>query len=185
MEYFTEYRKLVLEAGGSNWPDEIKKSYLEAGLSLELQRCMIGRNVSNKSFESYCSELKQASDQLEAFNLRNKHRSTWQSKNNVLPNQGTPRAVKEDAMDWEPTTRSQQSQGRRAKWVDKETLDYRRSLGFCLRCGNAGHRVLNCPLLPPQKPMSLKANVNVTKAAAEDLDGLIQADEGGEESGKE
>lgn len=36
VEYFTEYRKLLLEAGGTNWPDEIKKSYLEAGLSREL-----------------------------------------------------------------------------------------------------------------------------------------------------
>ena len=78
MEYFTEYRRLVLEAGGSNWPDEIKKSYLEAGLSLELQRCMIGKDTSNKSFEDYYSELKQASDQLEAFNLRNKN--NWENK---------------------------------------------------------------------------------------------------------
>ena len=45
MEYFTEYRRLVLKAGGSNWPDKIKKSYLKAGLSLELQRCIIGKDT--------------------------------------------------------------------------------------------------------------------------------------------
>lgn len=169
MEYFTEYRKLVLEAGGSNWPDEIKKSYLEAGLSLELQRCMIGKSTSCESFEDYCNELKQASDQLEAFNLRNKGRNIWQ--NNTKPFKA-PQGAKEDAMDWEPTTRSQQSQGRHAKWVSKETLHYRKNAGLCLRCGNAGHRAANCPLLPPQRPVTLQANVNAVKAATEDLSGM-------------
>lgn len=73
MEYFTDYRKLVLEAGGTIWPDAIKKSYLEAGLSQELQRSMIGLGNKLQSFGSYCSELKRVSDQLEAFNLRNRN----------------------------------------------------------------------------------------------------------------
>jgi len=181
-EYFTEFRKLILEAGGSNWPDEIKKSYLEAGLSLELQQCMIGKRTGNESFEDYCNELKQASDQLEAFNLRNKNRNAWQ--NNPKPN--ALRGAIEEVMDWEPTTRSQQSQGRRAKWVSKEILEYRKNTGLCLRCGNAWHRVLNCPLLPPQRPVTLKANVNAMKAAPEDLSGLgVEPDnKDGDESGK-
>ncbi|GME38476.1 hypothetical protein GTA08_BOTSDO13145 [Neofusicoccum parvum] len=71
MEYFTEFRKLVLEAGGTHWPDEILKTYLEAGLSQELQHSMIGLGSMSQSFEDYCTELKRVSDQLEAFNLRN------------------------------------------------------------------------------------------------------------------
>ncbi|KAF4307237.1 hypothetical protein GTA08_BOTSDO05027 [Botryosphaeria dothidea] len=81
MEYFTEFRKLVLEAGGTNWPDEILKAYLEAGLSQELQRSMIGLGNTSQSFEDYCTELKRVSDQLEAFNLRNtgkKPQQGWQ-----------------------------------------------------------------------------------------------------------
>lgn len=71
MEHFTEFRKLVLEAGGTHWPDEILKAYLEAGLSQELQRSMIGLGSTSQSFEDYYTELKRVSDQLEAFNLRN------------------------------------------------------------------------------------------------------------------
>ncbi|KAF4302771.1 hypothetical protein GTA08_BOTSDO08744 [Botryosphaeria dothidea] len=81
MEYFTEFRKLVLEAGGTNWPDEILKAYLEAGLSQELQRSIIGLGNTSQSFEDYCTELKRVSDQLEAFNLRNtgkKPQQGWQ-----------------------------------------------------------------------------------------------------------
>ena len=71
MEYFTEYRKLLLEAGGSSWPDEIKKSFLKNRLSMDLQRHMISKSTGNESFEELCNELKQTSDRLEAFNLRN------------------------------------------------------------------------------------------------------------------
>ena len=71
MEYFTEYRKLLLEAGGSLWPDEMKKSFLENGLNVDLQRHMISKSTGNESFEELCNELKQTSDRLEAFNLRN------------------------------------------------------------------------------------------------------------------
>ena len=71
MEYFTEYRKLLLEAGGSLWPDEMKKSFLENGLNVDLQRHMISKSTGNESFKELCNELKQTSDRLEAFNLHN------------------------------------------------------------------------------------------------------------------
>ena len=78
-------------------------------------------------------------------------------------------------MDWKPTalrTNRNQVQGRRAKWVAKEVLDYRRSSGLCLRCGNTGHRVANCVLLPPEKPKAHQASISAVRAAAEDLGNL-------------
>ena len=51
-------------------------------------------------------------------------------------------------------------------------MDYRKSTSLCLRCSNAGHRVVKYPLLPPQRPIDLRANVNTAKAATEDLGGL-------------
>jgi hypothetical protein len=165
MEYFTEYRKLALEAGGSNWPDEIKKSYLEAGLSIELQRCMIGKNTGNLSFEEYCSELKQASDQLEAFNLRNKNtwhnKATWQPRTVLQKgNLRTPLRDSTDRMDWEPTRTIQANQmitgksRQRAKWVSPETIAYRREKNLCLRCGNPGHLIKDCKFFPAQRPLA-------------------------------
>lgn len=172
MEYFTEYRKLLLEAGGSSWPDEMKKSFLENGLSMDLQRHMVSRSTGNESFEEYCNELKQTSDRLEAFNLRN---NNWRKPMSAFVQ---PRNNPE-AMDWEPTTlRTNQSQvqGRRAKWVAKEVLDYRKSSGLCLRCGNTGHRIANCTRLPPEKPRMLRTNVSTVRAAAEDLGDLGDTD---------
>ena len=56
MEYFTEYCKLLLEAGGSSWPDEIKKSFLKNRLSMDLQRHMISKSTGNESFKEYCCD---------------------------------------------------------------------------------------------------------------------------------
>ncbi|KAF6792353.1 pol-like protein [Colletotrichum musicola] len=173
MEYFTEYRKLVLEAGGTGWPDEIKKSYLEAGLSTELQKCMIGKNADGKSFEEYCNELKQTSDQLESFNLRNtgvRHNNrTWRP--NTTATMGLtaskPTESHADEMDWEPSRSvrsnrvSSRTNGRRATWVSKETLDYRREKDLCLRCGNQGHNLKDCSFLPARRPITTnKASTN-------------------------
>lgn len=41
---------------------------------------------------------------------------------------------------------------RRAAYVDKTVLDYRRANKLCMRCGANGHYVPNCPYLPPKRP---------------------------------
>lgn len=164
MEYFTEFRKLVLEAGGTNWPDTIKKSYLEAGLNHELQRSMIGQGSNMQSFEDYCTELKRVSDQLEAFNLRNRNltrtsyhlpSSTTKSYygNNLVPRRA-PSPVLEK-MDWEPTNATKVAQGRRAKWVNQEELQKRKEKGDCYRCGASDHRVLLCPYQKAVRPRAI------------------------------
>lgn len=197
MEYFTEYRKLLLEAGGSDWPDEIRKSYLEAGLSLELQRCMIGKNAGNESFEDYCNELKQASDQLEAFNLRNK--GIWRSNHTIQ--RGTtpgkqgimtlPQEAGADRMDWEPskplrTLRAAiETNGRRATWVSPETLAYRREKSLCLRCGNQNHIVRDCRFLPARRPLATNKALTSNPTGINTALALPEADDHEEESEKE
>lgn len=158
MEYFTEFRKLVLEAGGTNWPDEILKAYLEVGLSQELQRSMIGLGSTSQSFEDYCTELKRVSDQLEAFNLRNTGKKPqqgwqqgwWRGQNKVgsagstgrqSGSQQKPTTPQQEKMDWEPTGPARAAQGRRAKWVDEQEMHKRKEEGRCLRCGDSRHRV--------------------------------------------
>ncbi|KAF4310005.1 hypothetical protein GTA08_BOTSDO02821 [Botryosphaeria dothidea] len=172
MEHFTEFRKLVLEAGGTNWPDEILKAYLEAGLSQELQRSMIGLGSTSQSFEDYCTELKRVSNQLEAFNLRNigkKPQQGWQQDwwrgQNKVGSAGStgrqsgskpkPTTPQQDKMDWEPTGPARAAQGRRVKWVDEQEMQKRKDEGRCLRCGDSRHRVAQCPWLPPRRPARL------------------------------
>ena len=62
MEYFVEYRRLVIEVGGANWSSDVKKSYLRAGINRELQEFMIGREDPNQAFNDFCNKLKQISD---------------------------------------------------------------------------------------------------------------------------
>lgn len=40
----------------------------------------------------------------------------------------------------------------RAKWVSRKELERRRATGACVRCGNTGHRISNCTLLPARRP---------------------------------
>ena len=166
MEYFTEFRKLVLEAGGTHWPDEILKAYLEAGLSQELQRSMIGLGSTSQSFKDYCTELKRVSDQLEAFNLRNSGKRTqqgwWRGQNKVGSagstsrqpgsKQPKPTTPQHDDMDWEPTGPAKAAQGRRVKWVNDQEMQKRKEEYRCLRCGDSTHLIAQCPWLPPRRP---------------------------------
>lgn len=152
MECFTEFRKLVLEAGGTCWPSAIKKSYLGAGLNQELQRSMIGLGSEEQSFEEYCSELKRVSDQLEAFNLRNRSLRVSRPLPTTTANYDSSSPVNRKAplaagnnMEWEPTGSARIAQGRRAKWVSQEEMQKRKEQGDCYRCGASSHQVLHCP----------------------------------------
>ena len=62
MEYFVEYRRLIMEAGGANWPEDVKKSYLRVGISRELQELMIRRENPDQGFKDFCNKLKRISD---------------------------------------------------------------------------------------------------------------------------
>jgi hypothetical protein len=60
---------LLLESGGSSWPDDVKKVSLDRILSDELVRVMI-TVPSRLDFESYCSILKETDDCLRAYKAR-------------------------------------------------------------------------------------------------------------------
>ena len=45
---------------------------------------------------------------------------------------------------------------KRAKWVSKEVIKYRRENKLCLRCGRDGHMIRECAYLPAQSPSTLK-----------------------------
>ena len=205
-EHFTEFRKLMLEAGGANWPDDVKRSFLEPSLSLDLHQCMLGfgRDGIDKSFDEYCTELKFASDKVEAFNLRKRGLMNWRDNHNTSTGTGTTKQTNsrhQDSMDWEPTraihvqkneTKAVANQDtasngnkRRATWVGRDALDYRMEKRLCLRCGNAGHIVRSCSFLPPHRPMT--SNVSTASKEMEPVDsGRAQADaQGDEQAGKE
>ena len=76
----------------------------------------------------------------------------------------SPQPPDPSSMDWEPikstTAGTKEINGRRAKWVKKETLAFRKKNKLCVRCGHRGHIAPNCSFLPPLDP-----NIRVNKAS--------------------
>lgn len=57
MDCFIKYRKLVLAAEVTGWPEEVKTFYLETGMSGQLQLRLFGKGIDSQSFQKYCDEL--------------------------------------------------------------------------------------------------------------------------------
>ncbi len=172
MEYFVEYRHLIMEAGGADWPEDVKKSYLRAGLSRELQELMIGREDPSQNFADFCNELKRISDQAEAFQQRNRLFRRNDGNQRPLRNPTVPTTTgantrdqnmaalpgkTPDMMDWKPSGPASIANARRAKWVSKEELGKRREERRCIRCGANNHLVKECPYKPAKPPRAAPA----------------------------
>lgn len=84
-------------------------------------------------------------------------------------------------MDWEPVRATvaatqETSAGKRATWVKKETLAFRKKKGLCMRCGNQGHFSPKCPLLPPIRPSSSVNSIQLTAEEENELERLAEPD---------
>jgi hypothetical protein len=172
LEVFTEWQSLLMESGGSSWPDDAKKVSLDRILSDELVRAMI-TVPTQPDFESYCSVIKETDDRLRAYKSRmsksKEHivtgtpRSSWKRPTDEVQlstesrNPSGPRVTRKasvESMDWESTPiRAAAASTRRAKWVSQEERDNRRQTGRCIRCGASGHIIRDCPYGPPQRPV--------------------------------
>jgi hypothetical protein len=169
IEAYMDWQSLIIEAGGADWPDSAKKVSLDAILSDELARAMITVPTPN-SFEAYCNSLKEVDDRLRAYKTRsgrperNSSRATEQAtswRSGSAPQVGDAEGKEgktggagssfPDKMDWQPT-RVAAGKARRAQWVDESELDKRRQMRLCLRCGDQGHMIRDCPHLPARRP---------------------------------
>ena len=63
MDMFMEWQSLVIEAGGSDWPDNAKKISLDQTLNEELAQVIIIVQAPS-DFEAYCNALKEVDDRL-------------------------------------------------------------------------------------------------------------------------
>lgn len=67
----------------------------------------------------------------------------------------SPKPPDPSSMDWEPTksttTGTKEVEVRRAIWVKKETLAYKKKNKLCVRCSHRGHIATNCGFLAPLK----------------------------------
>lgn len=144
--FLAEFERTLLDAGGIDWSDQVKKTFLNNSLSSELQTAIIATPVP-ASYRDYCSLL-----QMVSYNLEN-----LQNRKQFRPNKATQARPVDDTMEWEPTTVAVSAAipitgAKRAKWVSQETLTYRQNNNLCLRCGRQGHRIKDCIVLPPIRP---------------------------------
>ena len=139
--FLPRFEKVLADAGGMNWPDDVKRSYLDGSLTFELRRLVVTMPAVAE-YSAYVSELLRLSDL---------YRATMRH----APKESVPApSQRSELMDWEPTraTSATTGQRKRARWVSDEVLDERRETGSCMRCGKTGHFIKDCTLLPPIRP---------------------------------
>jgi hypothetical protein len=79
-----------------------------------------------------------------------------------MVSENTNRSHDVDAMEVDPpgpVINSSTARGPRARWVSREELDARKRQGCCLRCGNTGHRIRQCPYAPAAQPNHARVNI--------------------------
>jgi hypothetical protein len=172
--YLAKFEKLLLEAGGLDWDDSIKKAMLANGLALDIQRALAA-TVLPPEYTKYVALIHTVAHNLEAIGTREEEASRTTTRS------------KDQDMDWEPSHTVQiaaQETRQKAKWVTKEEIAERRTIGACLRCGRKGHRIRECGLGPATRPTQV-----LTAKAAETTPRIREASyESSEEeleSGKE
>ncbi|KAK9233708.1 hypothetical protein V1525DRAFT_157001 [Lipomyces kononenkoae] len=152
-DLMSELDRLLLEAGGHGWDDDVKKGYIRAAVNQSLRDKLI--TIEEKpTYDSYCLQVKGIADRLADFqrlsvNTRGSMTYRPPAARQDVRAPGPQAPPSNDPMDWEP---SAARSSKRAKWVDKAELDRRRQSGSCLRCGSTKHFVNGCPFLPPTRP---------------------------------
>ena len=134
--FLPRFERVLADAGGMDWPDDVKRSYLDGSLTFELRRLKITMPMLEE-YSAYVNELLRISEL---------HRLLMQ----YVPKEP------QDQPDREQTRPSlTNTQRKHAFWVDQEIVDERRRAGHCLRCGRPGHFIRNCTLRPAVRPQPL------------------------------
>jgi len=161
--FLAEFDRTILEAGGIAWADQVKKTFLNNCLSKELKTALVPV-VAPLAYRDYCSLLHTVSNKLEALQKEDKHRTT--------PQFTAPETVPApDVMDWAPTPiQVAMARTKRAQWVEKDVLKKRQEEERCLRCGEEGHFISDCTLLPAVPPKSIRTKPKKVRVKAASLE---------------
>lgn len=195
-DFLGKFDQLLLEAGGWNWDDSIRKGYLKDALSTRMLIALVGTE-EKPTYEEYCQQIRRTADQLEEVQEKSSGRSygQWRKKERQENIQSTEN---HDPMDWEAAIAAAVRvavTGRTTteeRWAPDEEVNRRRQEGLCLRCGKDGHFVRDCrtkkPLHKGKKPRVAAARTKrVTIALPRDkADGDDESSSASDESsGKE
>ena len=173
--FLAEFDRTILEAGGLAWADQVKKTFLNNCLSTELKTALVPI-AAPIVYRDYCSLLHTVSNNLEALQKDTKRRTT--------PQFAAPEiAPAPDAMDWVPTPiQVAAARTKRAQWVERDVIQKRREGERCLRCGEKGHFVSGCTLLPAVPPRDVRTRPKKVEVKAVSLEeDLCESEDPGKE----
>jgi hypothetical protein len=195
-DFLGKFDQLLLEAGGWNWDDSIRKGYLKDALSTRMLTALVGTE-EKPTYDGYCQQIRRTADQLEEVQEKSSGRSYGQWRKKDRQENAQPTET-HDPMDWEAAIAAAVRvavAGRtmtEERWASDEEVSRRRQEGLCLRCGKDGHFVRDCrtkkPLHKGKKPrVAVAKTKKVTIAPPRDeVDGDDESSSVSDESsGKE
>ena len=164
-DFLQTFEQKLLEAGGWDFSDKIRKNYLKAALSVEIKQELVAQ-TEPVTYSEYVALIRRTADNMDELKRIKKVRSGgWTSSN--TNRQGSTQS---EAMDWEPTSRTaagkapeRKNDNRpRAKWVSQDVLESRKTNRECLRCGGDDHYIDKCRYSPPKRPARSTASASTT-----------------------
>lgn len=170
--FLPKFETILATAGWASYADDQKISLLKNALSKEIRATLIGRTLPEK-WSEFISLILTISSEIVALNQQFLSPVAYQPKQKH-------QQPGFSSMDWEPVkslvagTRQRESV-KHASWVKKETLEFRKKKGLCVRCGNKGHIAPNCQFLPPLRP-NTHVNTSRTSVEEEEVKLLAQPD---------
>ena len=172
-DFLGKFDQLLLEAGGWNWADSIRKGYLKDALSTKILTALVGTE-EKPTYEEYCQQLRRVADQLEEVQEKSSGRPYGQWRQRAR-REGSQPTENHDPMDWEAAIAAAVRvavAGRtttEGRWASEKEVSRRRQEGLCLRCGKDGHFVRDCrtklnkPQHESKKPRVAAAKVKGAK----------------------
>lgn len=175
--FLPRFETILATAGWSHYDDEQKISLLKNALSKEIRTALIGRMMP-VTWAECISFILTISSEIAALNQQFRQLTPHPTQSNQSTQ---PTTTYPSSMDWEPVRATvaatqDMSTGKRATWVKKETLAFRKKKGLCMRCGNRGHIAPKCPLLPPIRPSFSVKKIQLTAEEEDELERLAEPD---------
>lgn len=174
--FLPRFETILATAGWSYYDDDQKISLLKNALSKEIRTALIGRNLP-PTWAEFISFILTISSEIAALQQQFQNPVPFQQTR--TNNSGAP-VTYPHTMDWEPIKSTvlgtQNTAGQRATWVKRETLEFRRKKGLCVRCGNKGHRSPNCQFLPPSRPLNVSSMIQMNEEDERETRRLAQPD---------
>lgn len=186
--------KEFADAGALDWPDAAKRPILLTALNSTMSEKLVSRGIP-QDFSDIIRRLHEISNDIDMMSMKNP-RQEYRHDGESRAKASTIRPLKEEVyepMDWVPSTPSQISTtrvnpegyrsgraedrplyGKRAKWVNRETLEERKKDGRCLRCGRSDCSTKRCPLKPAVRPNG--SNTSPRPKAAKVMEALYEDD---------